>query len=1199
MTAPTQPEPSADRPSLPEPSQAQGPTRTFPPTGIPLWLQGGAVLALYLTDPLTWGHPLPALWFPAAGLGLALIAWFGLRGTLLVLLGLLLPVVQSVALAWLSDVPQQLATSALQLGDVLLITAQLQLAWVLYRSAGRCSRGLSDPRSVVVFVLVVVGLVPLLVAGLCTGGRWLFPEPDFPGFAAGLAAAWLSQALGLVILAPVLLVTATGWLVREGYAASEPADAADILQRGAEAERPSTGDWIETFGLAASAGILGLVLAALKARLTVDVWQLWGAPLLLIVWASMRQGMRGGTVTAGAAALLPLLLNASPASRTALLLQGNLVALCAAALLISVSTTWVRASEARYRQVVTHVPVVLYSGLIRPAREGGVGPAGKHEDRRGRAVPRAEVTLVSAACRSLLGCPPERLLGPFENWLARVHPDDREIVQAAMAQLVRSDARAPQPITCEYRLPADSEFGTESAELKGRSALSVPSSDLGKVRWLRDTLAPRFDDEGRLLGWDGVVTEITQQRVLADDLRRTTTMFHALVTNLPAGVFFVQGHAGRPILVNARARQLLGQREEPGVGLSHLAQAYRLHRPDGTPYPPEELPVFQALRHGRTTMRNDIVVHRTDGRRVPLVCWAAPVQLSGQTAPDAAVWVLEDLTALQQAEAARRESEMRLRAVIETLAEGLIVQDRKGTILDVNTAACALLERSAEELRGRSLFELDWTFLREDGSPLPLEEHPSQRVLLEGQPVRNAVIGLIPGAERGTRNSERSDSSALRAPRSEPGMVRWFVVNARPLTPGPGPRAVVVTFADITDGRLAQQVVRSSEERYRELVELLPLMLVATDTERRITYINPATTTITGYSVDDLATPEKWAAVLHPEDLPRIQELTVQTLAGKPARAEARYRTKDGIEKVGFALSQPRWQDGRVVGGVTLILDVTRERLLERELQLAQRLELIGRLCSGIAHDFKNLLGVMLGLAGVATRDLPADSPVRDTLAKITEAGEHAAHLANQLLAFGKQQRVTPGPVAVNTVVRRTLDLLRPTLPCGIELVADLDEQDPSIEVDETQLQQVLLNLCLNARDAMPPGEGGSPRAIGVQTAAVSCNNGDGFGHTPDAGRDGGPETGVSRWVRLSVQDQGQGMSETVKARLFSPFFTTKERGTGLGLTVVQHIVESYGGRIEVTSELGRGTRFDVWLPQEPPARGHSPQPDHDLGALI
>src|SRR5258708_6399605 len=230
-------------------------------------------------------------------------------------------------------------------------------------------------------------------------------------------------------------------------------------------------------------------------------------------------------------------------------------------------------------------------------------------------------------------------------------------------------------------------------------------------------------------------------------------MFHALVSNMPAGVFFVSAKSGRPILVNQRARQLLGQREDFSARLEHLSTVYRLHRSDGTLYPVDDLPVCQALRRGAVSMRDDIVVHRPDGRRIPLITWAAPLELSHSGRTDAIVWVLEDLTALRQAEAACRETEGRLRTVIESLAEGLLVQDRHGTVVDCNTAALTLLGsgvrsqesgvrsqesgvRSQEsgvrkEAGGPSSLTPDsWPltpevlWLREDGSPLPPEEHP-------------------------------------------------------------------------------------------------------------------------------------------------------------------------------------------------------------------------------------------------------------------------------------------------------------------------------------------------------------------------------------------------------------------------------------------------------------------------------------------
>jgi len=750
-----------------------------------------------------------------------------------------------------------------------------------------------------------------------------------------------------------------------------------------------------------------------------------------------------------------------------------------------------------------------------------------------------EVTLVSAACDALIDCPPRELLGSFDRWLARIHAGDHEVLRAAIAHLGRN----AHAVTCEYRL-ADADE-TESPKKC--------------VRWLRDTLTPRLDSEGRLLGWESMVLDISEQRALADDLRRTTSMLNALIDNLPTGVFFVQGPHGQPILVNARARQLLGQREDMAAGLERLSEIYRLHRPDGSRYPAEELPVYLALRQGLTAMREDIVVHRPDGRRTPLVTWAAPVTLTfpdrrdadaAASTPEAAVWVMEDLTALHQAEAARLDTEGRLRAILETMSEGVVVQDRSGCIIDCNTAAGVILGHAPEKLRGMPLAEVDWGLMREDGTMATRVDCPDAVVLRMGRPVRNLVFAIVRQRRQGQTEDERFKD------------LRWVLVNAMPLAAGSsgdqrGAAGVVSTYIDITTTIRAQRMLRESEEKYRELVESLPLMVIQADADLRVTYTNPAARSMTGYDLKEIAEPAQWARIVHTDDVPRLITLAQEALAGRSGRAEYRYRAKDGNDKVGLAFTEPqRRSDGAIIGTITLIADVTRERQLEQELLRVQRLELIGRLASGIAHDFNNLLSVVLGMSEVAATTLPSHHAAREHLKRIQDATGQAANLAGQLLAFGKQNKSTVRRVPINSIVIRTLDLLRATLPARIKIKTEFAEQDLFVQADETQVQQVLMNLCLNARDAMPNGG-----LLHVRTARISAEG---------------------EWVCLSVRDQGAGIAEEIKERLFDPFFSTKERGTGLGLAVVQHIVKSHGGRVDVASEVGQGARFDVWWPDAP-----------------
>jgi PAS domain S-box-containing protein len=1097
------------------------------------------LLGVYLGNPLVWGHPLPVWWYPPVGVGIVLVAWLGPRAVLLILAGLVL----AAGHAWLQHTPTIWGDGGWALpgaiGESLMVSAEVLTAWSCYRLLGRGSRRLGDPRSATLFLLLVPTLTAGVFAAFFALAAWA-RHSELGSFPRWLSLYWLSHALGFLALAPPLLATLTPWLVRHGAALPEtPAQEADAE----ELRRMTWPDVFEITVLAVMLAFLSLLQTFLTAHPEVAGRQLWGLPLLVIVWSSLRHGLRGGTIMASSSVGAPLLLglltpapNASPFQWLAPIqpiLQANLLAECSTALLAAAAANWIRLSEVRYRQVVTRIPVVLYSARV-TQRPGNGRP------------PQADITFVSPAARTIFGAEPAELLGDYGRWLAHVHAADQEVLLAALAQLARGD----RLVTCEYRL-APPGWPVRHKEPPSPAPLTPPDGlpiilvvpPRPRERWVRDTLAPQFGPTGELAGWDGVLSDITEQRALADDLRRTTSMFHALVANLPAGVFFVQGQAGLPILVNARARHLLGQREDPAAGLNRLVPVYRLCRPDGTPYPTDELPVAMALRHGVTGMQDDIVVHRPDGQRLPLITWAAPIDLGGLGRHDAAVWVFEDLSALRQAEAERRESEVRLRAVIETMAEGVIVLDDRAVILECNPAACAILGRYAEQLRSRPFLAPDWHCVAEDGAPLPAELHPAQLSLRRGEPVRNVIIGLP-------------------SPGQQSSIDKWLLVSAMPLAvPRPYKKGerVVVTFADVTDNRRALEVVRASEEKYRELIETLPIMLVQFDAAGRTTYVNPAAQAATGYDSLEMRTTDDWETIVDPGDRTRLHQALAQGRDGQMARLELHYRAKDGTAKVGYVLIEPRRQEGRVAGLTALMVDMTRERQLEADLQRAQHLELIGRLASGIAHDFNNLLTVVLTLAELARTSLPDDHPTRDDLQRITYAGEQAANLAHQLLAFSKQRRVAPHRIDVNRVAGRALELLRATLPKAIHIEPTLAEVDLPVQADEMQLQQVLMNLCLNARDAMPHGG-----RLEVRTEAVAGN-----GH------------GAGNWVRLSVQDNGEGIPEELQGRIFDAFFSTKERGTGLGLAMVRQIVEGFGGHVEVSSRPGAGARFDIWLPRD------------------
>ena len=420
------------------------------------------------------------------------------------------------------------------------------------------------------------------------------------------------------------------------------------------------------------------------------------------------------------------------------------------------------------------------------------------------------------------------------------------------------------------------------------------------------------------------------------------------------------------------------------------------------------------------------------------------------------------------------------------------------------------------------------------------------------------------------------------------GTVRWVLSRTFPVHDASG-RVVRLTgvASDVTERRAADAALRESEARFRQLADNVGEMfwlveLGATLETSRVIYMNAAYARITGRAVDALPdAPALGLDRVAVEDRPAVIAAARAVAAGEWRTVEYRLTTADGASRTVRSRMAPiRDASGRVfrIGGFTE--DVTEQRTLEERLRQAQKMEAVGQLAGGVAHDFNNLITVIAGNLEFVRAELPADLPVasrlRADLAEMAEAAARAATLVRQLLAFSRKQPVLPRPVQLGALVQGAERLLRRVIGEEIALAVHVDAAAGAdaltVHADPGQLEQVLMNLAVNARDAMRTARHGTAGNGGTLDVEVSAER------RADGGAGGAD---VERWVRLVVRDTGHGMTPEEQRRAFEPFYTTKPdgQGTGLGLATVFGIVTQAHGTVELDSAPGRGCTFTIRLP--------------------
>jgi PAS domain S-box-containing protein len=488
---------------------------------------------------------------------------------------------------------------------------------------------------------------------------------------------------------------------------------------------------------------------------------------------------------------------------------------------------------------------------------------------------------------------------------------------------------------------------------------------------------------------------------------------------------------------------------------------------------------------------------------------------------------------------ALRTSQEQLRLLLDSTAEGIYGIDLAGICTFCNTAAARMLRYAGPEgLLGKNVHDLVH-HTRRDGSPYPESECPIFHAFRTGEGVR-------------------LESEVLWRQDGTPFDADYF---SHPIRKDGAIVGAVVTFLDVTEKRRMEGELLQKEARFRQLTEA-SFEGVAVSDNGIVLEANAGFADIFGYSVDEIIGRSTMDFVA-PESL---ETVTQQVRGNFEGRYDLVGKKKDGRKLILEVAGRTVTGDGRTQR-ITAIRDITEKRHLEEQVRQSQKMEAVGRLAGGVAHDFNNLLTVILSYTDMLMEDIGPKDPRAADLSEIRKAVVGASSLTRQLLAFSRQQVIEPRLVGLTDIVSASVKMLRRLIGEDVMLLTNYAPIELPVMIDPGQLEQVILNLAVNARDAMPTGG-----TLTLETATATLDDVYARDHWPIK---------PGRYAMLAVSDTGSGMDEATRARIFEPFFTTKQvgNGTGLGLATVYGIVKQSNGFIWVYSELDQGTTFKIYLP--------------------